>query len=67
MASATANRKITIAASAHLPISSAPITATAIRKWMLNASARRAIQPLRSVWPPASAMEASASPSTGQA
>ncbi len=67
IASATANRKITIAASAHLPISSAPMTATAIRKLMLNVNARSAIQPLRNVGPPASPMEASASASTGHA
>lgn len=67
MASATANRKITMAASAHLPISSAPMTATAIRKLILNVSARTAIQPLRSVGPPANAMEASANANTGQA
>src|SRR3989344_300999 len=47
-------------------MSSAPPTASVIRKWMLSVRCRRAIQPFFKVGPPASAMDKAARDITGQ-
>jgi len=66
MASARANRNSTIAASAHWPISKAPLTASVIRKWMLSVKWRSAIQPFLAVGPPARPIDSAARVITGQ-
>ena len=45
ISSATLNRNITMAASGHWPISTAPVTAMLIRALMLRLPLRTAIQP----------------------
>lgn len=47
ISSATLNRNITMAASGHWPISTAPVTAMLISALMFRLPLRTAIQPLR--------------------
>jgi hypothetical protein len=67
MASASAKSTITIAASGHWPITTAPVTAMAISALMFSVRWRSAPQPLRYVDRPVRPMAISASASAGHA